>query len=218
MRDDFPNPVKERLAKRVGYRCSNPGCRRPTSGPQVDPSKAINLGVAAHISAAAPGGPRYDGSLAATTRRAAENGIWLCQACAKLVDSDSARYTVDLLMVWKAGAERVALAALERRGATEGRPSDDPLAKVERLMPELVAEMREDLRQHPLGREFVLLQKAWTYWPKGNELVYFYDDHVDLDSKMRILQNVGLVQEITYNNTKRYIFTESFVDWLNGSS
>ena len=28
VRDDFPKPVLETLAKRVGYRCSNPSCRR----------------------------------------------------------------------------------------------------------------------------------------------------------------------------------------------
>ncbi len=48
MRDDFPLPVKDALAKRVGYRCSNPQCRQSTSGPQDDPTKFVNTGVAAH--------------------------------------------------------------------------------------------------------------------------------------------------------------------------
>ena len=34
MRDDFSNQTKELLAKRVGFRYSNPSCRQHTSGPQ----------------------------------------------------------------------------------------------------------------------------------------------------------------------------------------
>ncbi len=63
MRDEFAIAVKDTLAKRVGFRCSNPGCRKPTSGPQEDPSKSVNVGVAAHITAAASDGPLV------TTRR-----------------------------------------------------------------------------------------------------------------------------------------------------
>ena len=33
MRDDFLITVKESLARQVGYKCSNPDCRKPTSGP-----------------------------------------------------------------------------------------------------------------------------------------------------------------------------------------
>jgi hypothetical protein len=59
-RDEFSKETKEIVAKRVGSRCSNPNCRRPTSGPQTHPRKTVNIGVAAHITAAAPGGARYD--------------------------------------------------------------------------------------------------------------------------------------------------------------
>lgn len=43
MRDDFTIGVKEELAKRVVYLCSNPGCRQPTSGPQSTPSGTVNM-------------------------------------------------------------------------------------------------------------------------------------------------------------------------------
>ena len=46
MRDEFPKAVAETLAKRVGNRCSNPGCRKRTSGPHTDDDKALNVGVA----------------------------------------------------------------------------------------------------------------------------------------------------------------------------
>ena len=32
-RDEFPEPVKRELAKRVGTLCSNPACCTPTYGP-----------------------------------------------------------------------------------------------------------------------------------------------------------------------------------------
>ncbi len=112
-RDNFSKAVQETLAKRVGTRCSNPGCRQLTAGPRDDPAKSVNIGVAAHITAAAPGGPRYARAMSETERRSAENGIWLCQNCAKLIDNDPARYTGDLLRSWKTGAEAEARAELE---------------------------------------------------------------------------------------------------------
>jgi len=87
MRDDFLPPIIEQLARRVGFCCSNPGCQRPTSGPRDDPEKSINIGVAAHITAASKGGPRYDEHLTPAERKSINNGISLCQVCAKLVDN-----------------------------------------------------------------------------------------------------------------------------------
>jgi hypothetical protein len=105
LRDDFSEPVKRTLAAHVGHRCSNPDCRALTSGPQEEPAKAVNLGVAAHISAAAPGGPRYDDARSPEQRSGIENGIWLCQNCAKLIDNDPARFSNELLTAWRLVAE-----------------------------------------------------------------------------------------------------------------
>ena len=105
VRDDFPIPLKGKLAARVGHMCSNPACRALTSGPQLDEDQVVNVGVAAHITAASPGGPRYDPKLSTSQRCAASNAIWLCQVCAKLIDSDPNRYTVAVLQRWKRTAE-----------------------------------------------------------------------------------------------------------------
>ena len=105
MGDDFSDVVKRVLASRVGNRCSDPGCRALTSGPQDDPAKAVNVGVAAHITAASPGGPRYDPDLLPEERSSPGNGIWLCQNHGKLVDNDPNRFSVDVLKKWKADAE-----------------------------------------------------------------------------------------------------------------
>lgn len=105
MRDDFSEEVKRILANRVGHECSNPDCRALTSGPQSDSAKALNVGVAAHITDASQGGPRFNPSLSSEQRCHADNGIWLCQNCAKLVDNDVVRYSEALLRAWKEVAE-----------------------------------------------------------------------------------------------------------------
>ncbi|MFH1057111.1 MAG: HNH endonuclease [Pseudomonadota bacterium] len=126
MRDDFKADVKDILARRVGMKCSNPNCRRPTSGPQVDPNGSVNIGVAAHITAAAPNGPRYDEYMNGEERSSAANGIWLCQNCAKMIDSDTNKYTVDLLHEWRRHSERAANMEIENpsRNAIAGNISD----------------------------------------------------------------------------------------------
>lgn len=113
-RDDFAKRIIGTLADRAGNRCSNPGCHKSTSGPRTDPTAAINIGVAAHITAAAPDGPRYDPSLTREERSHPDNGIWLCQNCAKLIDNDPVRYPTHLLRQWKAQAEAEALTAIEQ--------------------------------------------------------------------------------------------------------
>lgn len=56
----------------------------PTSGPSSEPpGKAINLGSASHIAAAAPRGPRYNAKQSAANRKSIDNAIWLCQFCVR---------------------------------------------------------------------------------------------------------------------------------------
>ena len=125
MRDDFQLAVKRIIGLRVGHQCSNPTCGAKTTGPQVDPTRAINIGVAAHITAASAGGPRYEPTTSHEGRRSSENGIWLCQSCAKLIDSDEARFTETLLRHWKKIAEERATRELGRQSPFDrtGTPS-----------------------------------------------------------------------------------------------
>lgn len=113
-RNNFTESIKRKIAARAGNRCSNPECRAPTSGPQVTPDKALNIGVAAHITAAAPGGPRYEPKLTSDERGSINNSIWLCENCAKLVDNDEVRYSVKILRNWKNIAEDEALNQIGR--------------------------------------------------------------------------------------------------------
>lgn len=113
IRDNFSRRTIDILSKRVGGRCSNPACRKHTYGANLNPCEYTNIGVAAHICAAAPGGPRFDPYQSSEERKSIHNGIWLCQSCSKLIDSDERKYTVDLLQRWKRNAEEAASLELE---------------------------------------------------------------------------------------------------------
>lgn len=135
MRDDFSEPTKRVLAARVGYLCSRPDCRALTTGPQADDARSVNVGVAAHITAAAPAGPRYDPTVSPEERSGPTNGIWLCQNCAKLIDNDARRFTVAVIRAWKSDAEAAALA---RVGKTSGADEEVELVPNEMLEPRTV--------------------------------------------------------------------------------
>jgi tetratricopeptide (TPR) repeat protein len=104
-RDNFTKEIRTKLYQRVGGFCSRPGCPHHTTGPHSQPDKATDTGVAAHITAAARGGPRYNPSITSTQRKSADNGIWLCQICAKLIDSDPDAHPESVLREWKVSAE-----------------------------------------------------------------------------------------------------------------
>jgi hypothetical protein len=167
---DFSLEVKRQLANRAGHRCSMPSCRAPTSGPSdARVGLASNTGVAAHIRAASPGGPRYDPSQTAEERRSIENGIWLCSTDAKKID-DELRYTVELLESWRELAQ-------DRAREELGRPvSKAPLAE-RRLIPH-----RRRLPSDPAGlrtgvHEFLIDVGAMLAWADHYELVrmFFYE-------------------------------------------
>ena len=144
MRDDFPVSVKELLAKRVGYRCSNPNCRQLTCGPQENLFKTVNVGVAAHITAASPDGPRYNSSLTSDKRKEASNGIWLCQTCAKLVDNDPLRYTVEKLYDWKSKAEEATIQEIEGELQISVQEGRDTFQKLEEQFPAFASRLGPD--------------------------------------------------------------------------
>ena len=209
-RDDFSKVIIDRLAKRAGMRCSFPDCRLPTAGPDAA-GGVTNLGVAAHITAASPGGPRYDETLTPEQRSDILNGIWLCQSHAKLIDDDELTYTPAVLREWKDVAEH--MAALEARGYEVRRAT--PFADLEKKAPKLIAEMREDLTRKPLVREFILLSRKVSYNPGTTPFfVYYYDDHAYLDSLMTILQHAGAIYDAAFNRVPRFHFTEEFVAYL----
>lgn len=106
-RDDFSLSTKRRLAERAGFQCTFPNCGAMTIGASSsDMEKSVSVGEASHISAASPGGPRYNEKLSQEYRSSIENGIWLCRTHAALIDRDGKKYPVELLKKWKLEAEK----------------------------------------------------------------------------------------------------------------
>jgi hypothetical protein len=101
---DFPASVIRTLEQQAASRCCNPGCGQPTRAQSWDGAKAISIGTAAHIHAAAPGGARYDANMTPEQRKSADNGIWMCRNCGTLIDTDEAGFPPDLLREWKKAA------------------------------------------------------------------------------------------------------------------
>lgn len=134
-RQDFPAGIVRKVAERAAYICSNPSCHRVTIGPdQALPNSSIKTGEAAHVCAASPGGPRYDMSQSEQERKGINNAIWLCGACADLVDKNQgASYPADYLRKWKRDHESLMKECLEggKRLIFQFLPhrSDMPLAR-----------------------------------------------------------------------------------------
>ncbi len=197
-RDDFTKKTIDRMAKRVGYRCSNPHCRKLTCGAAQEPDDYVNIGVAAHICAAAPGGKRYDRSMTTDQRKSILNGIWLCQTCAKLVDSDEKRYTVDVLHKWKYDAETEAAGQLESTNNASAvvREKPDVLLLNQEIsnlltMMEMIHQKLDAAKQD----ENVFMEQA--YEKRLDSLMLLY---TTLDAQLReIVSDSGMKNSVTSN-------------------
>ncbi|MFT7595190.1 MAG: hypothetical protein ACI8R4_002517 [Paracoccaceae bacterium] len=208
MRDDFKKSDVNELARQSGFRCSNPSCGRVTVGPNGGDGSA-SIGVAAHVCAAATGGPRFDADMSREERSSIKNGIWLCQTCSRLIDADVQSHPVDTLYEWKKLSEIQAYLALRNLEVVRSRSFNE----LERKIPELMAEMRKDLNEHPFTREFIIMSKKWIYNGSGKMIFsYYFEDHEHLQGKMTMCENYGAIVEITFNNVDRYEFTEDFLD------
>jgi len=218
-RDEFLSPIKDELARRVGFQCSNPACRQPTSGPQSAPTGTVNVGVASHITAASPGGPRYDSSLTTEERTSAANGIWLCQTCGKLVDSDQPGFTVEKLREWKRDAETAAARALEERRAPVSE-SASVFQEAERLLPDLTGSMREAVRgdDTKLIREFIpLVSRNVVFNSSKPRFGFFQTEIPNLMLGVDWLEEMGCIIDVTPSKTPIYRFVSEFYEWLRES-
>lgn len=160
-RDAFSKVVKDNLAKRVGYRCSNPDCSTLTTGPHTDTSRHVNLGVASHITAAAFGGPRFDLSISPQQRSSIDNAIWLCQSCAKLIDSDVQKYTIDVLKNWKSQAEDKAKRALT--GIPESEFFPQPASAKHAPIPRIGGLTYDEARERLMNAGWQPHMNHWTH-------------------------------------------------------
>ena len=103
--------------------------------------------------------------------------------------------------------------------ANTGDVDNADLQRLELLMPALFSEMRVDVKDTPLRREFIAMSKNVMYNSGGKSiLAYFYEDHDGLSDKLVILANAGAVIDITYNSVDRYLMTEALVTYLSRGS
>ena len=158
-RDDFSQPTKEALAKRVALRCSK--CRANTTGPHTSNVQVVNLGVACHICAASPGGPRFEAAMTPQQRSSIDNAIWLCQLCAKLIDSDPVKYTVGTLVTWKLDAE--ARAARELTGVDETDFYPQPVSASHIPVPRIYGLPYEEARARLIAAGWQPARHHWNY-------------------------------------------------------
>lgn len=106
-RDNFLPSTIELLAKRSGYVCAYPGCKRMTIAGSDDRKSGVTMtGVAAHIAAASKKGPRYDSDMSSEERASETNGIWMCQIHGKFIDDNPSKCSVVELRRWKAQHEK----------------------------------------------------------------------------------------------------------------
>lgn len=107
-RDNFEKTVIEVIAKRASFICSNPDCRCLTLAASViEEEKFIYNGIAAHITAAAKGGPRYDDKMTPEERSSINNGIFLCGNCSIAIDKNNGLdFTTKQLLDWKGKHEQ----------------------------------------------------------------------------------------------------------------
>lgn len=113
-RDDFSAGTVATIARRASYLCAHPDCKCVTAGPSEDrKGKVTIVGIAAHICAAAPLGPRYDPTMLPEERADQGNGIWLCSTHSKYIDDNPSVVTVAVLKRWKYQHERWILSQIE---------------------------------------------------------------------------------------------------------
>jgi hypothetical protein len=116
-RHEFSLNVKDLLARRASFICSNPDCRSMTLAPSsADSEKYIYVGVAAHLTAAAPNGARYDSKLTPDQRASIDNAIFLCGTCSMMVDKNNGiDFPLPKLQSWKLGHEEWVRVNLNKR-------------------------------------------------------------------------------------------------------
>lgn len=118
-RDNFLATTTQKLRDSAGNVCSFPGCYVHTHGAKSNGDGTVGIGVACHIKAAAPGGPRYDELQTPEERKHFDNGIWMCQTHSRLIDADESPFSVTTLLQWKRDAEARSNSLLNQKSFTE---------------------------------------------------------------------------------------------------
>lgn len=214
-RDDFTAKTKDLAARRVGFLCSKPDCKCHTIGPSRESNCAVsNVGVAAHICAAAPGGKRYDANMTPEERMDIDNCLWLCQTDAHLIDTDDVTYSVELLRKWKKDAEEYAASALADGNFLRNyhAGNGDKLTQLEELFKSMIRSGEFDLIQRILSQYSTGLSEKYDECIVRNKIIWYVfcnreglhaeiDTYINLADKsgandlLRLFLSLGMIEE-----------------------
>ena len=167
MRDaDFPDAVLKEIAQKAMFVCSSLQCFRLT-GYGTTEGKARTIAQCAHIYAAGKNGPRANKDASIEFLKSAENGIWLCSICHKLVDDDPTYYTESMLKDWKEQHEKLMRKVV-------GKDLESALL-----------DLRNHKRYHEETRDFLSFLE--------NKRVMY--EGMDLEFPPRVLDSLDLIRE-----------------------
>ena len=174
-RDDFSKETIRIVRDRVNGLCSFPGCNVVTIGASMENNTSVsNIGVAAHICAAAKGGPRYDEKMTPEQRKSVDNCIWLCQGHAKLIDTDVKTYTVEKLHQWKKDAEKTASLALANDDYVIQyyKKNGENLSILKQLLDDMILTGAYDQFQLIVNQYKTPLSEAYTEFFLRHKIIY----------------------------------------------
>ena len=107
----------------------------------------------------------------------------------------------------------------KRKDEIKGRKKE--FYNVTSKMQDLTKEMREDLLSPKMSecREFFISpNKNVTINSKSPTFFYYVDEHPNLMSKIRNLENAGFIFDITPGNAPKYQMSEEFVEFILNSN
>ena len=106
----------------------------------------------------------------------------------------------------------------DRRRSKESKSQEQiEFERAKRQMPELIAEMREDLLKLETEhcREFFILSNPGVSLNLSTSTLFYYEDqHANLKGKVTILENLGYLYDITMGRSPKYRMEEHFVQLL----
>lgn len=84
-------------------------------------------------------------------------------------------------------------------------------------MPELIDEIRTDIRSKPFTREIIALSKRVSYNPGEIPFfAYYHEDHDELLAKLQICEHYGAIYDVRRNSVPRWNLSEDFAEYLLG--
>ena len=126
--------------------------------------------------------------------------------------SSPAPMSVSLMCSSASSMKRVASKKRQRSHACDEQRSFEQL---EEMVPDLVAEMRDDIESSPFSRGLIVFRRKWSCGGQENSFfTYFREEHDELLGKLNVMANYGALADIRFNDVYRYEMTMEFVEYL----